>query len=125
MKIVHFVSYSYDNYYMLVEDDFKTGTGEDFCKKYIDYEYEAWYGEPFKYKSMVMRPVLENGLCIILRSFDEIDVINTNKMKMYECLFSDSTPYIIKEDRYPFHTCDTKRLKELTKKEVKNKKYIK
>lgn len=125
MKIVHFISYSLDNYYMLVDDDFKTGTGEDFCKKYIDYEYDAWYGEPFKYKSMIMRPVLDNGLCIILLSFDEIDVINTNKMKKYECLFSDSAPYLLKKDGYMFHTYDTKRLKELTKNEVKNRKYIK
>lgn len=127
MKIMHFKSYSYDHFYMLVDDDFHPGSPTEFCKKYIPYEYEPWIdeGRTFQYQYLREHPVLENGLCIIKLSFDEVDVINTNKMKKNVCDFSDGIPFLIREDRYMFHTCDIPMLTKLKKSEVKNKKYIK
>ncbi len=118
MKLVYFKSYSCDDYYMLVDDDFKLGTAEEFCKIYIDYEYEGWEWNKFKYNAFRTYPVLENGLCIIPLSFGEIDVINTNKMKKNDCIFSDFVPYLYNGNR-SYHVEDIPTLEAMTKKEIR------
>ena len=118
MKLIYFKSYSCDDYYMLVDDDFKPGTAEEFCKNYLDYEYEGWAGSKFKYNAFRTYPVLENGLCIIPLSFEEIDVINTCKMKKNDCIFSDFVPYLYNGGRM-YHDEDIPALKAMTKKEIK------
>lgn len=92
-KLVHFQSDSKDNYYMLVDSTFKCKSAEEFCKKYIPSEYEAWGNDKFDYSKFKIYNV-KNGLCEIPLGAGEKDVIDTTKMKMNVCVFSDNITFV-------------------------------
>ena len=123
MKLYHFKSYSMDNYYLLADDDAKIAkNAREFCKKYVDWEYEHWGRgkEAFKYSKFDVYDVHPNGLCVIPLSFGELDVIDTKKMKKNVALFSDYIHYLVYEYK-PGKFCqyDKDTVKELFKDNIK------
>lgn len=113
MKIIHFKTYSNDNYYMLVEDGFNMGTPEGFCKQYIPEEYEGWKPGTFKHNGMRKYQVESNGLCIVPCSFGEVNVINTKSMTPGVCLFSDNILYLNKPNGAPYTARDVAAIRNM------------
>lgn len=97
-KLLHFKSYSNDNFYMLTSDESLMGkfsiSAERFCEKYIPSEYEGWKGKKFKYSKFDKYDVDENGIVRIPLNFGEVDVIDTKGMKEDEAVFSDCIKYL-------------------------------
>jgi len=124
MKLVHFKSYSCDNYYTLVEDDFNIKTALEFCRKYMSWGFKPngyWTNSNFQYTSYKVYDVLENGLCIIPLSFDEIDVIDTFALELNKSTFSDHVKYFYNETpdgNFMYYTEDIPYIKSLTRDDV-------
>jgi hypothetical protein len=107
--LIHFKSYSYDNFYMLTSNmklfNMKTGklkiSAKKFCETYIPYEYEGWKNNKFKYELFEASSVNSNGIAMFLNKINcgpfssvEVEKIDTNEMPEDVAIFSDGITYV-------------------------------
>ena len=117
MKLIHFKSYSSDNYYMKVEDENQIPKTRDdileFMKNHLEYDYF----EPYKYTFFHVYTINENGFVFIPLSFGEWDVIDTKKLKDGKFYFSDHIDYYVNKG-YSYRAEDVNKMKGMKRPEL-------
>ena len=95
--IYYFKSYSGDEFFMKSrEKKYSKFKAEEFCKDNIEYEYEAWGDEKFKYSDFKVFETEEDDFVKLPRSFGEWYKIVPNDMKKFD--------YAYFTDEYEPHT---------------------
>lgn len=101
MTLYKFQSYSGDDFLMLSKND-KIKTAEEFCKKYVSYEYEGWGPGEFQYNSFQKQKIKDTDDTIRVNlHFGEYETFAKSDFELDEAYFSDEYQHF---DSYKFHS---------------------
>lgn len=101
MTLYNFRSYSGDDFLMVSEND-NIKTAEEFCKKYVSYEYECWEPGEFKYSSFQKQKIDDtNDTIRINLHYGEYITFAKSDFELDRAYFSDAFQHL---DSYKFHS---------------------